>query len=57
MGAQLDGMGGVYCEDCDVAEVIPGDITLQTGMAPWACDPELAEKLWTLSEEFTGVRI
>jgi NAD(P)-dependent dehydrogenase (short-subunit alcohol dehydrogenase family) len=48
---QLDGMGGVYCEDCDIAEVIPGDITLPTGMAPWACDPELAEKLWVLSEQ------
>jgi NAD(P)-dependent dehydrogenase (short-subunit alcohol dehydrogenase family) len=42
---QLDGMGGVYCEDCDIAEVIPGDFALPTGMAPWACDPELAEKL------------
>jgi hypothetical protein len=20
-------------------------------MAPWACDPELAEKLWNLSEQ------
>jgi hypothetical protein len=50
-------MGGVYCEDCEVAEVIPGDMTLQTGMAPCACDPELAEKLWALSETLTGVRI
>jgi NAD(P)-dependent dehydrogenase (short-subunit alcohol dehydrogenase family) len=54
---QLDGLGGVYCEDCDIAEVIPGDITLLTGMAPWACDPELAERLWSLSESFTGVRL
>ena len=22
---QLDGMGGVYCEDCDVAELVPAD--------------------------------
>jgi NAD(P)-dependent dehydrogenase (short-subunit alcohol dehydrogenase family) len=54
---QLEGMGGVYCEDCDIAEVVPGDITQPTGMASWACDPELAERLWTLSETFTGVRI
>ena len=54
---QLDGMGGVYCEDCDIAAVIAGEITLPTGMAPYACDPELAEKLWTLSEAFTGVRL
>ena len=33
-----------------MAEVIPGDITVPTGVAPWACDPEAAERLWTLSE-------
>jgi hypothetical protein len=54
---QLDGLGGVYCEDCDVAELIPGDFTLPTGVAPWACDPELAERLWSLSESLTGVRL
>jgi NAD(P)-dependent dehydrogenase (short-subunit alcohol dehydrogenase family) len=54
---QLDGMGGVYCEDCDIAEVVPGDFTQPTGMASWACDPELAERLWMLSEGFTGVQI
>ena len=54
---QLDGMGGVYCEDCDIAEVIPGEITLPAGMAPHASDPELAERLWALSEASTGVRI
>jgi NAD(P)-dependent dehydrogenase (short-subunit alcohol dehydrogenase family) len=54
---QLDGVGGVYCEDCDIAEVIPGDFTVPTGVSPWACDPELAEKLWELSEVFTGARL
>jgi NAD(P)-dependent dehydrogenase (short-subunit alcohol dehydrogenase family) len=54
---RLDGTGGVYCEDCDIAEVIPGDFTLPTGMSPWACDPELAEKLWALSEAFTGAKL
>ncbi|MDG3007848.1 oxidoreductase [Paludisphaera mucosa] len=53
---RLDGEGGVYCEDCDVSEATPGDMALRTGVAPWACDPELAERLWTLSEAFTGVR-
>jgi hypothetical protein len=48
---QLDGKGGIYCQDCDIAELIPGDFALPTGMAPWACDPELAEKLWELSEQ------
>ena len=52
----LQGMGGVYCEDCDIAEVIPGDRTTPTGVAPWACAPEAAERLWALSERLTGAR-
>jgi len=52
----LKDMGGVYCEDCDIAEVIPGDMATPTGVAPWACDPEAAERLWTLSEALTGAR-
>jgi hypothetical protein len=47
---QLDGMGGVYCEDRDISEVVPGDISNTTGVAPWACNPELAERLWVLYE-------
>jgi NAD(P)-dependent dehydrogenase (short-subunit alcohol dehydrogenase family) len=55
---RLDGLGGVYCENCDIAEVIPGDISLPTGMSPYACDPELAGSLWELSEQlvFGGKR-
>lgn len=53
----LAGMGGVYCENCDLAEVLPGDFSLPTGMAPWACDPEAAERLWELSESLTGARL
>jgi NAD(P)-dependent dehydrogenase (short-subunit alcohol dehydrogenase family) len=55
---RLDGLGGVYCENCDIAEVIPGDISLPTGMSPYACDPELAGRLWELSEQlvFGGKR-
>jgi hypothetical protein len=56
----LKGKGGVYCMDVDIAEVI-SDFTPQvpgqqpTGVLPWAIDPELAERLWQLSEEMTGV--
>jgi NAD(P)-dependent dehydrogenase (short-subunit alcohol dehydrogenase family) len=53
--AQLDGMGGVYCEDCDIAEAVPADFPEQRGVRPWAMDPSLAERLWTMSEEMTGV--
>jgi NAD(P)-dependent dehydrogenase (short-subunit alcohol dehydrogenase family) len=54
--AQLDGQGGVYCEDCDIAEAVPADFKLFTGVRPWAIDPVLADKLWDLSERMTGVR-
>lgn len=55
---QLEGKGGVYCLDCDIAELISdydGDEEL-TGVLPRAIDPELAEQLWKLSEKMTGVK-
>jgi NAD(P)-dependent dehydrogenase (short-subunit alcohol dehydrogenase family) len=54
--AQLDGMGGVYCEDVDIAEAVPADSLKGTGVRPWAIDPDMAERLWRLSEELTGVK-
>jgi len=53
--AQLDGMGGVYCEDCDIAVAVPADDKGFSGVRPWATDPVLADKLWALSERMTGV--
>ena len=59
---QLDGKGGVYCMDGDIAEVI-SDFDPQvvdqelTGVLLWATDPELAERLWLLSEQMTGVKL
>ncbi len=50
---QLDGMGGLYLEDCDVAEPAPeGE---RTGVRSWATDPVEASRLWALSAELTGV--
>src|SRR6266404_2001169 len=54
---QLDGMGGVYCEDCDIAEAVPADFPRPRGVRPWASDPVLAERLWKKSEEWTGVTL
>lgn len=52
--AQLDGRGGVYCEDCDIARVEqPGERA--SGVATHAFDPEEARRLWTLSAEMTGL--
>jgi NAD(P)-dependent dehydrogenase (short-subunit alcohol dehydrogenase family) len=53
--ASVDGMGGVYCEDVDVAEAVSADFAGTSGVRPWAMDPALAERLWTKSEEWTGV--
>jgi NAD(P)-dependent dehydrogenase (short-subunit alcohol dehydrogenase family) len=54
---QLDGMGGVYCEDCDIALV--ADPETEEGQAhgvnPYAIDPEQAARLWEVSAELTGV--
>jgi NAD(P)-dependent dehydrogenase (short-subunit alcohol dehydrogenase family) len=52
---QLDGMGGVYLEDCDVAEPAPDDTEARVGVHDYAVDPEQAARLWTLSAELTGV--
>ena len=53
---QLDGQGGVYCEDCDIAMLVPADSPAWTGVRPHAVDPDTASRLWALSEELTGVR-
>ncbi|WP_432019126.1 SDR family NAD(P)-dependent oxidoreductase [Streptomyces sp. 1222.5] len=51
---QLDGLGGVYLEDCDIAEpATEGEE--RTGVKAWATDPEQAARLWALSAELTGV--
>ena len=55
---QLEGKGGVYCLDCDIAELISdydGHEEL-TGVLPRAIDPKLAEQLWKLSEKMTAVK-
>ena len=49
---QLDGIGGVFLEDCEVAEVSTDD---SPGVRPYAIDPRSAERLWTVSAELTGV--
>ncbi|MFF9373308.1 SDR family NAD(P)-dependent oxidoreductase [Streptomyces griseoluteus] len=50
----LDGLGGLYLEDCDIAERAPEDGTW-AGVKDWATDPGQAARLWSLSAELTGV--
>lgn len=51
----LAGRGGVYCENCDIAEIVPDDSQLQGGVRRWAIDPVVARGLWELSERLTKV--
>ncbi|MGV9245618.1 SDR family NAD(P)-dependent oxidoreductase [Streptomyces sp. NPDC003710] len=51
---QLAGIGGVYCEDCDIAAPAPADGG-RSGVKDWATDPEQAARLWELSADLTGV--
>ncbi len=49
---ELEGKGGVYCEDCHVAEVDDEDPT--GSVRSYAVDPKKAEKLWVVSEQIVG---
>ena len=55
--AQLDGLGGVYCENCDIARINPAGSGERGGVRPWAVDADLADRLWRLSETRTGARL
>lgn len=55
VNSQLDGMGGVYCEDCDISPAVAADCTTVEGVRPWAIDPKAADDVWRLSERMTGV--
>ncbi|MEL6893754.1 MAG: oxidoreductase [Actinomycetota bacterium] len=53
----LDGLGGVYCEDCDIARPHDPDHPMARafGVMDHALDPDEAARLWALSAERTGV--
>lgn len=51
----LDGHGGAYCQDCDIAEPATTDDMLTGGVKPWAMDPAAAARLWALSGDLTGL--
>jgi len=59
---QLDGKGGVYCEDVDIAPISSKDpsslgineLTGDRGVMPYAIDSDAARRLWELSEKFIG---
>ena len=51
---ELEGKGGVYCEDCHVASV--DDESSTAGVRSYALNPSHADQLWKLSEDQTGAR-
>ncbi|RSM49062.1 oxidoreductase [Amycolatopsis balhimycina DSM 5908] len=52
--AQLADLGGLYCEDCDVAEPTESS-EMVSGVRGHAVDPGEAARLWALSARLTGV--
>lgn len=58
----LDDIGGVYCENADVAELDMGHLEHRfdepwslRGVQPYSVDGANAQQLWKLSEEMTGL--
>ncbi len=47
---QLADRGGLYCEDCDVAELATEASPRWAHVRPWACDPDGAARLWDMTE-------
>ncbi len=55
VSSQLDGKGGLYLEDCGIAEL--NDVPqAESGYRAWAVDPMAAAGLWEKSEELVGQR-
>ncbi len=52
---ELDDHGGAYLADCQVAPLLSDEHQGANALAPYACDPDEAARLWTLSEELVGL--
>jgi NAD(P)-dependent dehydrogenase (short-subunit alcohol dehydrogenase family) len=55
--ASADEVGGKYCEDCQIGELIPAHSevsAISRGIRGYALDPENAKALWKKSEEIVG---
>lgn len=50
----LNHLGGVYCEDADVATLALGP-EMSAGVKPYSVDAAAAKRLWQLTEELTGI--
>jgi len=57
--AAADEVGGRYCENCHVGNIVPDTVTITAiseGVRGYAVDPNNAEALWKKSEELVGER-
>ncbi len=52
----LSEIGGVYCEDSDIAPVVADGDLGGPGVRPFAIDAETAEAIWLESERLLGLR-
>jgi NAD(P)-dependent dehydrogenase (short-subunit alcohol dehydrogenase family) len=55
--APADEIGGRYCENCHVGQIVPDGVTISAiseGVRGYALDPLRAEALWKKSEEMVG---
>ena len=55
--AHADEIGGRYCEDCHVAQLVPDNVPIDAiaeGVLGYALDVDNAEALWKKSEEMVG---
>lgn len=55
--APADEVGGRYCENCHVGNIVPDDFAISAvseGVRGYALDPTTAEALWHKSEELVG---
>ena len=55
--APAEEIGGKYCENCHVGQVVPDDVAISPtseGVRPYALDLNAAEALWKRSEEMVG---
>lgn len=59
----LNNIGGVYCEDADIAVLLSEDPSVKTnaklhqsGVSRYSLDESNAKRLWDLTEEMTGIK-
>ena len=55
--APADEIGGRYCENCHVGNIVPDDVAITAvseGVRAYALNPTTAEALWKKSEEMVG---